>query len=139
MSDSNTRVYLAGPIRNVEDPMGWRDRIVKGYPRFDYDVPEFRPDDSAKELVEDDLERVRRADVVIARWVPGVSSPGTAMEIREAHTNDVPVIVLCSRPEKLDSKFIKYHATTIVDSLGLAVWGAGLAAHARKVQEASRV
>lgn len=117
---SKPTVYLAGPIRNAEDPQTWRNYVDRHWgDKYDFDIPEFRPHAEDAEVVEDCLERVREADAVLVRWMDGIQSPGTVMEIKEAHDHGVPVVI--QYPGDDLGKFLREHANAVRMTFGSAM------------------
>ena len=129
------RVYLAGPVADVEDGgHEWRDYITETFEsRFDwlnpldkYDVPagdvvivdEGPTGDgeiTATELVTADREMVREADAVLVGWERAVSV-GTPMEVMLAHESGTPIAVWDADHEA-HSPWWTYHADLISPSL----------------------
>jgi hypothetical protein len=142
MSDSETAVYLSGPVAAYADGgAAWRDRVQREYrsrltfndPLSKYNVPVEdltvilgSSDDparvSATELVESDKEMLRDSDAVLVGYTD-VQSIGTPMEVMWASERDVPVVIWIrdTTPVHDLSPWYQYHATAVTDDLRRAV------------------
>lgn len=102
-------VYLAGSMSGIslEDQMKWRNQIKDAilYGGYDYDIkPHFflpplyygfeeKRHNTEKEVMDFDLNRLRKSDLVIVNF-NNPNSLGTAMELAIAFENKIPVIGL---------------------------------------------
>lgn len=93
------RVYLAGAIWNVEDPISWRrsvtNQLPKGWEAIDPTqielfVADEHVEENARRVVEVDLRAIETCDVMLA--LISIPSWGTAMEIFYANQLKIPVI-----------------------------------------------
>lgn len=118
-------VYLAGPIfgKSDADCTAWRAearrllnaRVLDPMAR-DY---RGREDQNVAEIVECDLEDIRKSDVVLVNALHGPSW-GTAMEIVYAYTNynERKRIVVVAHPPV--SPWLRHHSTAVVPSVEVA-------------------
>lgn len=98
-----TKIYLSGAISSKDDPFAWHDEIVAeewGDHEFinPYTLNEFEiGDDSIYEyperVVEPALEEVRDCDGMFVHWDDDAFLIGTAMEIKEAYDNNIPIVI----------------------------------------------
>lgn len=91
-------IYLAGPMENVSDAeqMGWRDQMTLGLPEWSVLNPVHRSKKDGynhRRIYELDMRDVRNSDVVFADLRRGQrEAHGTAMEVQEAYSRNIPVI-----------------------------------------------
>ena len=93
------KVYLAGAIHGVEDPITWRQDVTYLLPtgweavdpmQIELFVENEDADENARKVVEVDLAAIRECDAVLVSI--GIPSWGTAMEVFYAHSLGIPVI-----------------------------------------------
>jgi len=127
MADHRPVVYLAGPIRCADDPVGWRAAIRQSTTEYAIHDPMRRDvdprDDPAEEIVKGDLQMIDDSDAVFVGYRDDVPSVGTAMEIRYASETDTPVVVWQrDDSETIASPWLEYHADIIRDQRDAALW-----------------
>lgn len=123
-------IYLAGPIDNVsdDDARQWRvtAELMLGDDADVVDPCEENPGwpdtpEGKRELREWDFQQVRQADaVLVGNMDPTIPTRGTSMEIREAETHGVPVVVQSPDPGDM-SNFVGVAATGVHTELNSAV------------------
>lgn len=91
------KLYLAGGIQDIIDPITWRREIASKLPEgwtaiAPIEIDSFIEIDikKARKIVETDLKTIRFSDAVLARI--DYPSWGTAMEIFYAHGLAIPII-----------------------------------------------
>jgi nucleoside 2-deoxyribosyltransferase len=105
------RVYLAGAIWGVEDPVTWRQNIAIRLPegweavdptQIELFVEDEHLEENAHRIVEADLSAIETCDAVLAR----VDHPswGTAMEMFYAHSRHIPVIGWNPRGDSISAR-----------------------------------
>lgn len=122
------KVYLCGPINGCTDSEAkdWREALkgsVLAQWRTIFIDPmkrdyRGREAESYREIVDLDKRDVRNADVVLVNY--SKPSVGTSMEMFYAWTIGTPVILWCA-PDAIISPWLRYHSTSIVNSLDQAV------------------
>jgi len=91
-------VYLAGPMENVSasEQMGWRDKMTLLLPEWKVLNPVHRSMKDGynhRRIYELDMRDVRNSDVVFADLRRDKrEAHGTAMEVQEAYSRNIPVI-----------------------------------------------
>jgi nucleoside 2-deoxyribosyltransferase len=114
------KVYLAGPIRNVADPISWRRKLATKMPegwevvdptKIELFIDNEDSEEAIERLVKGDLDAIKSCDAVLA--LIDMPSWGTAMEIFYAHSLMIP-IVAWNPTEKSVGPWLKFHCTIIV-------------------------
>lgn len=116
------KVYLSGPIFQIEDPKSWRlfaaDQLPKGWKAID--PTKFNIDKlTCTELVKQDLEQLNQCQAVIAKT--DLASWGTAIEIAHAYNNGIPVLAWPCFLER--APWLTAHVTEFFGSLQDAIAG----------------
>ena len=89
------RIYLAGPLTDVEEPQMFHE-ILKDKAPYSVDwIDPLDVEDGAGswEKIYKDLTSVERADGVIVYRVPGVESWGTKFEVFHAMQSNTPLVI----------------------------------------------
>lgn len=139
-----TKVYLAGPVRSVDDGgHGWRDWVTSTFDQFEWMNPLDKYDSNANdvkvveskdnveeegevitrgELVKSDKNMIRRSDAMLVGWTK-VPSVGTPMEVMLAYQQKMPIAVWLEPRGSMDlleerefSPWLKYHADVLTIS-----------------------
>ncbi len=128
--DLKVKVYLAGPIMDMDDSqcVGWRDRVTWWLSLFN--ILAFNPvkqrDYRGREsdasvdwdgIVEGDKQDILESDFVLANVHQ--ASAGTSMEILFAWTHNIPVIVALSGNNL--SPWVRYHSEVVVYDVDWAI------------------
>ena len=82
------KVYLAGPMETK-----WREPFIKKLKEMGHEA--ICPEDGKKDpnaIVKDDLEMIRKCDLIIAVLEEDAHRIGTSMEIMAGYTYGVPVV-----------------------------------------------
>jgi hypothetical protein len=96
-------IYLTGAVSDFDDPFVWHDKLADS-DEWDHDFVnpytlnpfDFGDDGVYKypeKVVEPALEAVEQSDGMLVRWEDDAFLVGTAMEIKHAFENDVPVVI----------------------------------------------
>ena len=99
-------IYLAGPMENVssEEQMGWRDQMTLLLPGWTVLNPvhrSFKDGYNHRRIYELDMRDVRCSDVVFADLRRGErEAHGTAMEVQEAYSRNIPVMGYAVKDQK---------------------------------------
>lgn len=117
------KIYLCGPINACADSecIDWREEAKSHFPqtidpmRRDY---RGREADSYREIVDLDKADVRSADVLLVNYIK--PSVGTSMEVFYAWNIGKPVVLLCA-VDAVISPWLRYHSTSIVNTMADAV------------------
>jgi len=115
-------IYLAGPMEAVslEEQMGWRDYITLRLPDWRVLNPVHRSMKDGynhRRIYELDMRDVRNSDVVFADLRRGQrEAHGTAMEVKEAYSRNIPVIGFAIQDQK-KHPFLEVCVTEWVTSL----------------------
>lgn len=99
-----TQIYLTGAISDWDDPFAWHDSLEESDKWSDHDfvnpytLNEFELGDDGiyeypEKVVEPALESVRESDGLLVYWDDDAFLVGTAMEMKEAFDNDVPIVI----------------------------------------------
>lgn len=99
---NKVNVYLAGPINKGES--NWRSKL-KSTSRCNYVNPENWNINNCSNIVENDIEAIKKCDIVFA-YCPFLSA-GTSMEFVYAHKYNKPVILVI--PKRFISPWHEYH------------------------------
>lgn len=97
-------IYLTGIVSDWDDPFQWHDELeeseewgnhefVNPYTLNNFELGDEDIYDRPHEVVEPALEAVEDSDGVLVRWDDDVFLAGTAMEIKHAWDNGVPVVI----------------------------------------------
>lgn len=118
-------VYLCGPIRCIseEEAYTWRDKAVaylknKG---FNAIIPVAREDESAGEIVGNDLLNIHHSDIVLAHVPDDVVAIGTNMEIFFASREGKIVVLWGGTFDCSMSPWLQHHAEAYCDTLDEAL------------------
>jgi len=120
-------IYLAGPIRHAADPISWRIAIQQSTSEFSFFDPMDRNvnprDDPADEIVEGDLDLIGDSDGLLVGWHDEIPSVGTAMEIKHASEQDIPVVVWKrDDSDEVISPWLAYYSDVIREQRDAALW-----------------
>jgi len=140
-------VYLAGPVRNLEDGgLSWRQEVRdKLEPYYEIESPldkynpsvddvtvvdEANPQDDSEvefwEIVRSDKEQIDKSDVLFVGHA-NVQMIGTPMEVMYAYERDIPIVIwdMDDVGEKNMSPWFRTHADYISSDLGAVGMGIG--------------
>ena len=111
--------YLAGPIRDSDDPQSWRRRLTQlldGDVINPLDIEDFSDNtEPPVDVVDRDIAAIREADAVVVYRECDVETWGTPMEMRVASQSDCDVVGF--NPSGTDtSPWFRYHADVVVES-----------------------
>ncbi len=114
------RVYLAGPIQGVLDPITWRKHAASLLPA-DWEAidPCNYEAQNPLQLVDVDLNLISRSQAVLAKV--RFASWGTAIELRHAWTEDIPVLAF-DAPD-ICSPWLTAHVDRFFPTLERAIEG----------------
>jgi len=121
------KVYLCGPIasRKQEDAVEWRDEAKKKLHHwFDCLDPMRRPCWDGHDAIMFDKEDIRNADILLVNYNCArqyTTLCGTAMEVFYANSLDKFIVAFSDLEDEQRSPWMKYHCTTIQDSLDEAI------------------
>ena len=101
-------IYLAGPMENVSksEQMGWRDQMTlplthEGWKVLDPVHRSQKDGYNHRRIYELDMRDVRNSDVIFADLRRGErEAHGTAMEVQEAYSRNIPVIGYAIKDQK---------------------------------------
>lgn len=117
------KIYLAGPIFGCTDfeAIAWRLWVKARLPEHEFLDPmdrdyRGRQDEHFQQIVEDDLLDIRSADLVFVK--ADKPSWGTAMELWDASSYGVPILVVCPHPV---NPWLRYVATRLAHSMTGAI------------------
>jgi hypothetical protein len=97
-------IYLTGAVSSWEDPFEWHDQLI-GSDDWNnvnfinpYEINEFELGDDAiyeepEKVVEPALDSVQESDGLLVYWDDDAFLVGTAMEMKEAFDNDIPIVI----------------------------------------------
>lgn len=98
-----TQIYLTGAVSSFDDPFQWHDELmasddwgctfVNPYECNDFELGDDEVYEHPEKVVEPALEALRASDGLLVRWDDDAFLVGTAMEIKEAFDNDIPVVI----------------------------------------------
>lgn len=97
-------VYLTGAVTDWDDPFAWHDSLAESDEWGEHDfinpytLNEFELGDEGvyehpDKVVNPALEEVAQADGMLVHWDDDAFLVGTAMEMKHAFDNDVPIVV----------------------------------------------
>ena len=98
------KIYLTGAVSDFDDPFAWHDSLAESdkwsdhdfinpYTLNDFELGDEAIYDSPERVVEPALEAVRDSDGMLVYWDDDAFLVGTAMEMKEAFDNDVPIVI----------------------------------------------
>ncbi len=98
------QIYLTGAVTDFDDPFAWHDDLqdseqwddhdfVNPYTLNPFELGDEGVYDSPELVTEPALEAVRESDGMLVHWDDDAFLVGTAMEMKEAYDNDVPIVL----------------------------------------------
>ena len=96
------QIYLTGAVSDWDDPFQWHDDLVDEWPdqEFinpytlnDFDLGDEEVYERPNEVVEPALSAVESADGMLVHWDDDAFLVGSAMEMKHAFENDVPIVI----------------------------------------------
>jgi len=108
-------IYLAGAVSDIphEEAMGWRIEITKQLDNFDgnfkayvtnpviyYNFKNPNAYDSEREIMQFELNRVRKSDLIITNF-ENPQSLGTMAELAIGYEHRIPIVGLCKDTKEL--------------------------------------
>lgn len=120
-------IYLTGAVENWKDPWAWqRDirnddefsdhKFINPYMLNKYGIGDDEVYERPEEVVEPALEKIEEVDGVLVRYDDEASLVGTAMEIKHAYQEGIPVVVWnVSESDKRVSPWLLYHTRYVED------------------------
>jgi len=99
-----TQIYLTGAVSDFDDPFAWHDELQESDEWDDvtfvnpYTLNEFELGDDAiyeepEKVVQPALNSVQESDGLLVYWDDNAFLVGTAMEMKEAFDNNIPIVI----------------------------------------------
>lgn len=92
------KVFCTGAFSKDDDPFEWIDRLASEHPTHTfvnaYEVSDIdNVYENCDQLIEEINAEIHTCDGMIARWDDASFLAGTMCDIKEAHDNDIPVML----------------------------------------------
>lgn len=98
------QIYLTGAVSDWDEPFKWHDELqssfkfrkhdfINPYEINNFDLGDEQIYDEPEKVVEPALDAVRESDGLLVRWDDDAFLVGTAMEMKEAYDNDIPIVI----------------------------------------------
>lgn len=115
-------IYLTGAVSDWDDPFEWQRNIEQEFTDYafvnPYNLNDHELGDEVvyrrpQDVVEPALDKVQDVDGVLVRWDDNAELVGTAIEIREAWRNDIPVVIWYVGNRDNVSPWLRYHSRAV--------------------------
>ena len=96
------QIYLTGALSEAQDPFEWMDSIEEEYPEHtfvnpyllnDFDIGSGEVYENPSAVIDPAEEAIEESDALLCRWDDGVFLAGSAMEVKHASDNGIPVVI----------------------------------------------
>jgi len=99
-----TQIYLTGAVSDFDDPFAWHDELkasddwqdvtfVNPYTLNGFELGDDAIYEEPEKVVEPALDSVQESDGLLVYWDDDAFLVGTAMEMKEAFDNDIPIVI----------------------------------------------